>query len=625
MKRMKKVLALGLAAVLTFGMSVTAFAAPGADTKVGTKDDRGSITVSGIDEAADSTVTAVAYPIIQAHYDGKGVFDGYTKLYADLEDAGWLGIEVNENGLIDAYTGDGFDANVVNDAFKEAADRVTVDALAAKILGIATDDSATDDDIEGLLSNGENPVGVGKEGIGLTPVKETKEDPEGASTTKITSFTSNDVLVGTYLVVIKNSEIKNYTPVLVSSYYTNEGQTENEITTGELDIAAGKAWVKVTPKPSVGDKEVTEVKRPGETAPLTNEAGETITGSANIGDVLTYQIKVNSIPYYGGKHPKFKLTDTLNAGLKYTDNNVTVTVKNGEATEKTLTPGTDYVITGSGGNELENGITGRTDMVIDFVVEGSYTLNSYQGKNMVIEYRATVQDEAGLNQDPNTNEASLDYSKNSHIDGDEGEDPGRITRTYSFDISGAVNGSGKPLLEKVDSTTGEALGEAKFKLYTSEDCTDEAEYTNPAMDSPIKTADDGTFTIKGLAEGTYWLKEVEAPEGYSLNEHPFKIDIEATYKEKTETIEGKEFIVKTLQEWSVKIDDKTADTFSVVNNWAGSGDAETYPINNTKLINLPSTGGIGTTIFTVVGVLLMVGAAFLFFVSRRKAQNGQEK
>lgn len=194
-------------------------------------------------------------------------------------------------------------------------------------------------------------------------------------------------------------------------------------------------------------------------------------------------------------------------------------------------------------------------------------------------------------------------------------------------------------MEKVDQTTGEVLSGAKFKLYTDESCT--KEYKNPVTESPIVSDEDGKFVIKGLAEGTYWFKEIEAPEGYSLNEHAFKIVIDAKYEEKPVTktstdSEGNEvneqFVEKFLTSWSVTIDEKEVNSFTVEhaadgtpNQTSNNPNADSYKINNTKLINLPSTGGIGTTIFTVVGVLLMVGAAFLFFVSRRKAQNGQEK
>ena len=652
MKRMKKILTLGLAAVLTLGMSLTAWADEGADKKIGTADDRGSITVSGLLEEAteNNKVEAVAYPIIQANYDETtDVFDGYKKLYAeceDLESTGWSSIEVDENGLITGSNGM-FDEDVVMNVFAEADDRGTVNALAQWILGAENDTV-----IEGQKPNETNDnelVGVTKAGIKLNPVEK-----DG----KIISFQNNNVPVGTYLVIIKNSEIKNYTPVIVSSYYTNNNGTGNEFANGALDIAAGKAWVKVTDKPSLGGKEVTAVTRE-ESGKLNN-----VTGSANIGDTVSYKITVNSIPYYGGEHPKFRLVDELSKGLKYADPGVEVKVlgtKTDGSEDTVLTEGEDYVLRDESGQVLLSGNMGikdKTAMIIDFVLgssdEPNYTLNGYQGKNMVITYDVIVTSDAVVNKDPNTNDVTLEYSRNSHIDDDEGEDR-RLTKTYTFDISGEIDGTGSAL-QKQDSTEKTALGGAEFTLYTDDNGKPGTVYKNEVMPEGTTTSykvgdkikDEngteitleegndkiGTFFIKGLAEGTYWLKETKAPEGYSLNEHAYKIEITAEYEPDRkvmikEEINGEEVEVqatvdKTLTTWSVKIDDKD-DALYTYNETDGGSTGDIYPIYNTKLINLPSTGGIGTTIFTVVGVLLMVGAASLFFVSRRKAQDGQEK
>ena len=93
-------------------------------------------------------------------------------------------------------------------------------------------------------------------------------------------------------------------------------------------------------------------------------------------------------------------------------------------------------------------------------------------------------------------------------------------------------------------------------------------------------ATNGTLKVTGLDEGNYEFKETKAPTGYSVNS------------------ENKAFTITANEEKEV-----TEDAGEFV---------------NTKLSALPATGGIGTTIFTIVGCGIMIAAAGLFFASRRK-------
>ncbi len=104
------------------------------------------------------------------------------------------------------------------------------------------------------------------------------------------------------------------------------------------------------------------------------------------------------------------------------------------------------------------------------------------------------------------------------------------------------------------------------------------------------TKADGTVTIKGLEDDTdreYFFEEVVAPSGYSLNSEPAKIN-----------------------SWK---DNKRNDA-ETANDRIGFAD-----LSDTKLSSLPSTGGIGTTIFTIGGCLIMIVAAGLFFATRKKS------
>ena len=111
--------------------------------------------------------------------------------------------------------------------------------------------------------------------------------------------------------------------------------------------------------------------------------------------------------------------------------------------------------------------------------------------------------------------------------------------------------------------------------------------TEEADATEITTGADGTATIYGLDLGTYKFKEVTAPRGYSINTNDVSGTIALTTgKAKAES--EKDFVVSNAS------------------------------MSDTKLNSLPSTGGMGTYLFTIIGVVVMAGAAGAFFISRRK-------
>lgn len=132
---------------------------------------------------------------------------------------------------------------------------------------------------------------------------------------------------------------------------------------------------------------------------------------------------------------------------------------------------------------------------------------------------------------------------------------------------------------------------SKEKLTFRKDIDIEGHYTYDPEGTitEVFTGLDGTLVLAGLDLGTYNFKETTAPEGYHVKNDPSGIDATAILKLKEGETEAKDIV--------------TVDT----------------ELTNTKLSSLPSTGGIGTTIFTIGGCAIMVAAAGLFFASRRKA------
>lgn len=251
----------------------------------------------------------------------------------------------------------------------------------------------------------------------------------------------------------------------------------------------------------------------------------------------------------------YKIVDTPN-GLEITEVN------------SILIGGDDATVQGS--FDQESG-----EYTIDLTSEIG-TTNANAGKSVVIEYTAIVTSEEGYSNTANAfrNDVALDEDG----DGDEGF-TGDITITkYAEDGSTVLNGAEFEVYHgtkaEAEEDSVEALefvmiseGVYKLALNGEEDATTTVVATN------------GTVQVKGLEEGNYWFKEVKAPEGYSINEDGVPVTI---------------------------IADDTKDVSMV-----GS-------LTDSKLSSLPSTGGMGTTIFTIGGIVIMVAAAGLYFANRRK-------
>ena len=528
MSKLRKMLSMVVAMVMVLAMSIPTFAANGkteGNAATGTASDKGTITVSGVEETG---VTVKAYQIIKANYDNGEKFSGYESLYPSI--------------------------------ITNVKDDVNVDS--AQLADI----------------------------IDATKVADTEYD---MTSTDGTTYTA-EVPVGSYLVVISGAENKIYNPLVVSVVYKNkDGKTAMDF--NEVDVTdTTNAWAKVSDTPDL-DKKIVE----GENKVIGN--------TANIGDTVNYELST-TIPYYGGNYPKFNIVDKLN-GLTYTENSLKVTADGNE-----LTAGTDYTLTV---NEAKNEIT------VDFVVNGAYTLNQYQSKALVVTYAATVNQDAKLNGIANVNDATLNFTKDSKVDGKDGSSNDK-TYTYTFDIDGTADGSlTNELITKVGTTSSEQkvkLDGAEFTLYTDENLETVygTEYPeNKQFNGVVVTDENGQMTMTGLKAGTYYLKETKAPEGYTLNDTVYTIVIDAAIDETT----GK------LTAWSISVngatisgDDHTVkSTFTVTDDTPAIGTVEKVEIVNTKITNLPSTGGIGTTIFTIGGCVVMIAAAGLFFATRKKS------
>ena len=511
----KKIGALLVAAVMVLSMCTAAFADAGTDGVVGTSDDKGTITVKGIEE--ETGVTVSAFPIALAQYENNGSFSGYSNAY---------GYTVDKDG------------NVVISA----------------------------ENLQEIYTKVKNESGW------FSLVKSGGD------------YKATDKPVGMYLIKVAGSQTHSYNLAVVSISYVNK-DGDNVINEGETTMTGvkdGVAYVKKSGEPSV-EKIITS-----------GNSNTVNTGnSANIGDTVSYQVTINPVPDYRGTNPVLHVQDKLSKGLDYIGGLV-VKAKDTENKEVTLVKDVNYTV-----SDPTKDTAGNTIINIDFVVGGQYKLNDYAGGTVTITYNAKLNSAAEIDNVANNNDVTLNYTNDSNVTGNNGTDEDK-TYTYTFDIDGDVTAG---ILRKTDASNDKPLANATFTVYDE----NKEIYTNSVFTKGTVSSDEnGKLFIKGLAAGKYYLKETTAPEGYSVNTHEFEIVIDAAYN-----ADG------TLASWNVKIDNVEKASFTVKNDEVESNIKQT-DIKNTKLSTLPSTGGMGTYLFTIIGVVVMAGAAGAFFISRRK-------
>ena len=291
--------------------------------------------------------------------------------------------------------------------------------------------------------------------------------------------------------------------------------------------------------------------------------------------------------------------DTLSAGITF-DNLDTVEIANvdgGDSKEIT-----DYTLV----KDLhEAGLPSSIKLSIDNVKKcaDAAGLDLNDGATITVTYTAHLNDKAAVNTagspatTENKNSVYLQYSNNPRIDTSLDHTTTSEVCVYTYQLNNTKYHD--------DDTPGNELAGAGFRLYSDEACTPEQEvklYKKDNFYYPIKDATDkaqdavemfsdehGQFNVKGLDAGTYYLKETKTPDDYSPCPDK-KIVISATHTE-----------------YNVNLSGESNLNNKIINIKAGG-------------ITLPSTGGIGTTIFYVVGGGLMV-AAIVLLVTKKRMEN----
>lgn len=437
-----------------------------------------------------------------------------------------------------------------------------------------------------------------KSALGSSTITDTSTDADYAD--EVAKLGKNDSAeVQTFANAFTTYALKNnVTATTNSGKITGEGKTSYDFS----NLAYGYYLVYVTGGKQIQaslvtvDSDSATVNLKSEAPSIEKKADKT---SVEIGNVVTYTV-TGSIPDTTGyAQYTYKINDTLSNGLDFVND------VNGTALAEDAT--TVKVTVAFKDTDVTDASKAPTTATLDTVNHRKMTLDlsswvrenqGNKGKEFNVTYYAKVNDKAVVAE---KNSAKLEY----------GNDPDNTTETTPSEAKTPTY----PLnIKKTDHKTTELLAGAKFSLYT------ETEYKKDAATrQAIKvTGTDGNYVVdptsentvfesaatkigenecnlhvNGLAEGTYYLVETEAPEGYNKLAKDVKIVI-------TKSTTGDE------TEWTLSKDDNDeADKIIDIENSTGS--------------LLPSTGGKGAIAFGIIAAILVFGVVVSFIRDKRKA------
>ena len=418
-----------------------------------------------------------------------------------------------------------------------------------------------------------------------------------------TTYTA-DLSAGYWLVLVTPKEGNQtvYNPMLLGIYYSVSG-SNNSMQQGTVD--ANSNWTLN------GEKAYAKSSKPTIKKEIENPRSNNAKGSDQaVGQSFNFKI-TSTIPSYSKEYTnvKYIVTDKLSEGLDYNDDSINVTV-NGQVVQK--------------GNDTFT-FTEKDSQNIELNFNSDYILK-HLGEEVVIKYSAKLNDKATYNFDPNTNDVTLEYSNSPDIN-KEGTKINDRTYQYTFGIDANLFGNRQDKKKTTSEVikTDENGKVTNIKREEQEELGNKVEGPLPGAEFKLTpkngtpgevltaTSDEnGRLKFTGLATGEYELVETKAPEGYALNNEVQNVKIAAEYNENG-----------TLKSYSITINDQNTYTYTAT--YDGKGNIEkvedvtnTSIIKNTKLSQLPSTGGMGTYIFTFVGVTLMAGAIGSHFLFGKK-------
>lgn len=503
-----------------------------------------------------------------------------------------------------------------------------------EVYQIFTGDLSYNDSSAAVLSNivwGDGVTADGQTALGAADKKAETLKTEADAEAFAKALVENEYLTNARMVTVTKSESTTIEGLKPGYYLIKDQDTTQDGENGAYTSYMLKVVESITVDPKVDSPELKKK--------IVEDGVEVDANNGSIGDVVKYKL-TSTVPAMDGYDKYYFIVhDTLTKGLTF-NNDIEIVVG-----AKTLTADTDYTVTT--GTDEDGGTT------IKIVFKDFIQYKEIADADIVISYTATINKNAVIGNLGNPNTAYLEYSNNPNKDqkGENEPEPDDVTGKTPEDttityVTGIelikVDEDGNRLTGAQFTLTGTKLNKVKvitetftedaagtyYKLtdgsYTETEPNDQTvgkydstttKYTLTEAVTWIETTeevsatgtvgDDGVLIFDGLAEGTYEIEEIIAPTGYNLLKD--KITVVITCTEPTE-VDAKD----NTATWAYTI------TGAVTQDETTSEDGRVHiTVENKAGATLPETGGTGTTMFYIIGGVLVLAAVVLLVTKRR--------
>lgn len=322
----------------------------------------------------------------------------------------------------------------------------------------------------------------------------------------------------------------------------------------------------------------------------------------SIGETVTYTVRFKTSNYDGAgtnakKIVSYTIEDTLPGFLK--DVKVTSIIVDNDGND--ATPGDQ--------TKLNDQFNKDKKIVIDWYNETENKFLYNDGATITITYTAVVTEKAAIDGAGNTNKVAVTWT----TDGDVPPVPVPLEKEetiFTYAIA----------LKKVNDE-GKALSGARFKFqfYVQPTPDTDGAYiyagteAGDGLVNEITTPENGVIVVKGVKTGDYTITEVKAPDGYNKLTAPVTVKAAKTGETSTHTTVYLDENGNVTNETTAKVTEVKVDIDAIA--------AKPVVVVNKAGTELPSTGGMGTTIFYVLGAVLVVGAGVLLVTKKRMSQS----